>query len=62
MGKVQLKQEIDKRLENLPESVLLDLLALISHLEHHPQTNIKSFKDTLEIIEDDKELLKKLAE
>lgn len=62
MTKVQLKREIGKRLENLPESVLLDLLALISHLENHPQTNINFFKDVMEILEEDKDLLKRLAE
>lgn len=62
MGKIQIKQAIDKKLDNLPESVLLDLLAIISHLELHPTTNLKMFSLSLDIIEEDKELLKRLAQ
>lgn len=62
MGKIQLKQAIDKKLDNLPESVLQDLLALISQLESHPTISIRSFGDALDIMSEDDELLKKLAE
>jgi len=62
MSKDEIKYEINKVLDLLPDKALSDLLSFLKNLENKPE---KPFLDTAQlqkILKEDKELLQKLAQ
>lgn len=57
----QLKTEIQKSLDNVPESVLQDILMLLKQAENHSADNVQLLKNFKAILTEDKELLERLA-
>lgn len=56
----ELKSEIQKSLDNVPESILLDVLALLKQAEENPH-HVKLSRNLREILAEDKSLLERLA-
>lgn len=56
----ELKSEIQKSLDNVPESVLTDILALLKQAEGQPD-KIKLTRNLRDILAEDKNLLERLA-
>jgi mRNA-degrading endonuclease RelE of RelBE toxin-antitoxin system len=61
MTKIQLQTEIQKVLENVPESVLQDVLDFLKELQNQPSDKIKLANNLRQILSEDKELLERLA-
>jgi len=61
MTKTEIKNEIQKVLENVPESVLHEILGLLKDLQQHPKNVLALTNSLRKIINEDKELLEKLA-
>jgi len=57
----EIKSEIKKALDNIPESVLQDLLDYLKAIQDKSIDNIKLGKNLRNILTEDKELLEKLA-
>ncbi len=57
----EIKSEIQKALDNIPESVLQDLLDYLKAIQNKSTDNIKLGKNLRTILTEDKELLEKLA-
>ena len=56
----ELKSEIQKSLDNVPESVLTDILALLKQVEGQPD-KVKLTRNLWDILAEDKNLLERLA-
>ena len=57
----QIKSEIQKVLDNVPESVLKDILDFLKELQVHSADNIKLTNNLRKILSEDKNLLDRLA-
>jgi hypothetical protein len=57
----EIKSEIQKSLDNVPESVLQDILDFLKKAEKHPAETLNLMKDLRDILTEDKELLERLA-
>jgi hypothetical protein len=57
----ELKSEIQKSLDNVPESVLEDILALLKEAAGKPEDQIKLTRNLRSILTEDKNLLERLA-
>ena len=56
----ELKSEIQKSLDNVPESILTDILALLKQVEGQPD-KVKLTRNLRDILTEDKNLLERLA-
>ena len=61
MSRNELKEELDKLLESIPDELLEDVLDYIKVLIATPSNNIQLTSNLHEIINDDKRLLQRLA-
>ena len=61
MTKTEIKNEIQKVLDTVPESVLQDILGLLKDLQEHPSKLLEITNSLRKILNEDKELLEKLA-
>ncbi len=61
MTKTEIKIEIQKVLDNVPENVLQDILDLLKGLQNHSGDKIEMTHALRQILTEDKELLEKLA-
>jgi hypothetical protein len=57
----ELKSEIRKSLDNVPESVLEDILALLREAAGRTEDQLKLTRDLRDILKEDKNLLERLA-
>ena len=57
----EIKSEIQKSLDNVPESVLQDILDFLKKAEKHPADRLNLMRDLRDILAEDKELLERLA-
>jgi hypothetical protein len=57
----EIKSEIQKSLDNVPESVLQDILDFLKQAENQPADILNIMKDLRDILTEDKELLERLA-
>jgi len=57
----EIKSEIQKSLDNVPESVLQDILHFLKKAEKQPAETLNLMKDLRDILTEDKELLERLA-
>ena len=57
----EIKLEIQKSLDNVPESVLQDVLDFLKKVENQPTERLNLMKDFRDILTEDKELLERLA-
>ena len=57
----EIKSEIQKSLDNVPESVLQDVLDFLKKVENQPTERLNLMKDFRDILTEDKELLERLA-
>ncbi|MDF2432592.1 MAG: hypothetical protein JWP44_2223 [Mucilaginibacter sp.] len=62
MTTIQLKTEIHKILDEVPEDALPDVLGFLKELQQHPAENIRLASHLKQILSEDKELLEKLAQ
>ncbi|HAL82948.1 MAG TPA: hypothetical protein DCO83_12515 [Mucilaginibacter sp.] len=62
MTTVQIKTEIQKVLDQVPEEVLTDVLDFLKELQKHPADNIQLAKFLKQTLIEDKGLLEKLAQ
>jgi hypothetical protein len=61
MTSIQVKTEIQKVLDQVPEEVLTDVLDFLKELQKQPAENIQLAKFMKQTLLEDKELLEKLA-
>lgn len=57
----EIKSEIQRSLDNVPESVLRDVLDFLKNAEKQPVERLNLMKDLRDILTEDKELLERLA-
>ncbi len=57
----EIKSQIQKSLDNVPESVLQDILDFLKKVENQPTERLNLMKDLRDILTEDKELLERLA-
>ena len=57
----EIKSEIQKSLDKVPESVLQDILDFLRQAENQPTDRLNLTRNLRHIITEDKELLEKLA-
>jgi hypothetical protein len=57
----EIKSEIQKSLDKVPESVLQDILDFLRQAENQPTDRLNLTRNLRDIITEDKELLEKLA-
>jgi mRNA-degrading endonuclease RelE of RelBE toxin-antitoxin system len=62
MTSVQIKKEIQKVLDQVPETVLQDILDFVKELQVQSPDQIKLTNNLRKILSEDKELLQKLAQ
>lgn len=62
MTKTQLKSEIQKVLDSVPENVLQDVLDFLKELQEQPEDRIKLTNNLRQILLEDRGLLEKLAQ
>ncbi len=62
MTKTEIKNEIQKVLDTVPENVLQDILELLKNLQGHPNNLLEITNSLRKILNEDKELLEKLAQ
>ena len=62
MKKTQLKSEIQKVLDNVPENILLDILELLRDFQNDSTNQVEITYSLRKILSEDKELLEKLAQ
>jgi hypothetical protein len=62
MTTTQLKTEIQKKLERIPDDVLTELLNYLNELEKHSSEDIELAKFMKESLIEDRELLARLAQ
>jgi hypothetical protein len=56
-----IKSEIQKSLDKVPESVLQDILDYLKRIENQPLEKVNLAKNLRDILTEDKELLERLA-
>ncbi len=61
MTKAELKIEIQKVINNVPENILEDVLDFLKELQEHPSNKVKLANNLRQILSEDKELLDRLA-
>ena len=61
MTKVEIKTEIQKALDNIPENLLLDVLEFLKGLQNQPEDRLKITETLRQILTEDRELLERLA-
>jgi hypothetical protein len=61
MTTIQLKAEIQKILDEIPEDVLPDILEFLKDLQKHPAKDIQAASFMRKALVDDRKLLEKLA-
>lgn len=62
MTTIQLKTEIQKKLDQVDEDVLLqDILNYIDHVQHKSPSQLKRYKNFKKILEEDDKLFERLA-
>ncbi|MCA6365999.1 MAG: hypothetical protein IM631_02090 [Cytophagales bacterium] len=57
----EIKSEIQKSLDNVPEGVLQDILDFLKKAENQPADRLNLMRDLRDILTEDKELLERLA-
>jgi len=57
----EIKSEIQKSLDKVPENVLQDILDFLRKAENQPAERLSLMKDLRNILSEDKELLERLA-
>jgi len=57
----EIKSEIQKTLDNIPENILQDILDYLKLIQDKSPDKIKLSKNLLHILTEDKELLERLA-
>ncbi len=62
MTKAELKIEIQKVINNVPENILEDVLDFLKELQEHPSNKVKLANNLRQILSEDKELLERLAQ
>ncbi len=62
MTKAELKIEIQKVINNVPENILEDVLDFLKELEEQPSNKVKLVNNLRQILSEDKELLERLAQ
>ncbi len=62
MTKTEIKNEIQKVLDKVPENVLKDILDFLKDLQSQPSGRLDLASNLRQILAEDKELLKKLAQ
>jgi len=62
MISVQVKTEIQKVLDQVPEEVLTDVLQYLKELQKQPSENVQLAKFMKQTLSEDRELLEKLAQ
>jgi hypothetical protein len=62
MTKTQMQSEIQKVLENVPESVLQDILDFLKELQDQPADKVRLTNNLRQILSEDKEILERLAQ
>jgi hypothetical protein len=62
MTKTQMQSEIQKVLENVPESVLQDVLDFLKELQDQPVDKVRLANNLRQILSEDKDLLEQLAQ
>ncbi len=58
----EIKSEIQKSLDNVPDSVLQDILDFLKQAEKQPTDKLNLTRNLRDILTEDKELLEKLAQ
>jgi hypothetical protein len=61
MTKTQIKTEIQKVLDNVPEAILQDVLDFWKELQNQPGEKVKLTNNLRQILSEDKKLLERLA-
>lgn len=62
MTKTQIKSEIQKVLDNVPETVLKDVLDFLTEIQRQPVEKVKLTNNLRKILSEDRELLERLAQ
>jgi hypothetical protein len=62
MTKTEIQSEIQKVLDNVPESVLQDVLAFLKELQDQPADTVRLTNNLRQIPAEDKDLLERLAQ
>ncbi len=62
MTKTEIQSEIQKVLDNVPESVLQDVLAFLKELQDQPADTVRLTNSLRQILAEDKDLLERLAQ
>lgn len=62
MGKQEIKNEINKKIEEIPEEFLAPILDLLNQLQRKDVTDLSLLKNLSKVLLEDDELLKKLAQ
>lgn len=62
MTKTQIKTEIEKVLDSVPETILQDVLDFLKELQDQPIGKVKLTNNLRQILTEDKELLGRLAQ
>lgn len=62
MTKTQIQSEIQKALNSVPESVLMEVLTFLKELQDQPEEKIRLTSNLRKILSEDKDLLEKLAQ
>jgi predicted glycosyltransferase len=57
----EIKSEIQKSLDKVPEGVLQDILDFLKKAENQPADRLNLMRDLRDILTEDKELLERLA-
>ena len=62
MSSQEIKQEISKVIEEVPESVLAEILGYLKQIQSLPKDKIEMSEHLKKILREDKDLLQRLAE
>ena len=62
MTKTEIKNEIQKVLDIVPENILQDILDFLKDLQNQPSGSLNLTNNLRQILSEDKELLRKLAQ
>ncbi|MEO6631826.1 MAG: hypothetical protein ABIN13_08900 [Mucilaginibacter sp.] len=62
MTAIEIKSEINRKLDNLSENSLAELLELINDLQEYPSVDITTVYQLKQIIAENRQLLEKLAQ
>ena len=62
MTNTEIKNEIQKVLDNIPKNVLQDILDLLKGLQNQPSDKLEITHSLRQILAEDNELLEKLAQ